>query len=321
MAGFEKDVQNLIKCGADVNAKDADGKTPLFLCHDKKIANLLVQAGADINIIATDGNPVVFVIDLCLVDYLIKLGANLAYRDNLCNPIERFLDILRKSTTRVGRIVLPDDHPKFSSEREAMEWRANTILLMIEKMDLDSLVNKVKGSDMHLAEEIVSMKSKKDGFFIEKRKEILRAIFKKGLKPTSSLIFDSRGPISTEDLDLFVEYGFDINEIDSRGKTLLDRLREKCGSGIFDNSELRYFAIDRFSRESSKYIRERYSPIIEYLVKKGTKKTGPTVEKENIIHIAPISYGSMLQDVKNYVVPTALVSLAALGAWLLYKKK
>ena len=39
----------LIDAGADVNAKNNDGKTPLHKCNDADIAKLLIDAGADVN--------------------------------------------------------------------------------------------------------------------------------------------------------------------------------------------------------------------------------------------------------------------------------
>ena len=45
----EKDfVTALLNAGADVNSEDNDKQTPIFYCHDPKVAKILIDAGADI---------------------------------------------------------------------------------------------------------------------------------------------------------------------------------------------------------------------------------------------------------------------------------
>jgi ankyrin repeat protein len=62
-AGHYRDVAALIQQGADVNAKDRDGKSALMYAigyHDWDIARALIQAGADTTVAAKDGKSILF---------------------------------------------------------------------------------------------------------------------------------------------------------------------------------------------------------------------------------------------------------------------
>lgn len=76
--GRKQIVQLLLDKGADVNAKNGSGKTPLFLTSDKEIADLLIGKGANVNEkdIVGGYSPLHFVDDLAVAQLLIKKGAN-----------------------------------------------------------------------------------------------------------------------------------------------------------------------------------------------------------------------------------------------------
>jgi len=48
-------VRELIDAGADVNARNTSGSTPLYLASDEDIVKLLIDAGADVNAMDTSG--------------------------------------------------------------------------------------------------------------------------------------------------------------------------------------------------------------------------------------------------------------------------
>ena len=62
----------LIDAGADVNAKDVDGMTPLHVCQNADVAKLLIDAGADVNAKNNDGNTP---LDICRM--LISMNTSL----------------------------------------------------------------------------------------------------------------------------------------------------------------------------------------------------------------------------------------------------
>lgn len=54
-SGKRKTVELLLKQGANVDARDESGQTPLFLVDDPGIAGVLIKAGADVNALNADG--------------------------------------------------------------------------------------------------------------------------------------------------------------------------------------------------------------------------------------------------------------------------
>lgn len=87
MAHHELMTKLLIDAGADVNARDTDGKTPLFYAENIKQYQLLLQAGADIN--AADTNGFTALISHILAndqepcEFLISQGASLHIKTKL----------------------------------------------------------------------------------------------------------------------------------------------------------------------------------------------------------------------------------------------
>jgi len=86
--GDQKLVKALLKKGADVNAKDTKGVTPLVYAvagGHEKIAKMLIDGGADVNAIANDGRRALYVAvargDLGIVKLLVKSNADVNVKD------------------------------------------------------------------------------------------------------------------------------------------------------------------------------------------------------------------------------------------------
>lgn len=81
----------LAQFGANVNAKDVNGCTPLhyaILCSNVDIAEELIKCGADINAIARSGTPLHYSVsrkDLKSVEVLLKNGAKIDYNNQFDN--------------------------------------------------------------------------------------------------------------------------------------------------------------------------------------------------------------------------------------------
>ena len=90
MLDYHKMVKLLISLGADVNAKDEDGKTPLRLAVEEAVvdnAKALVAAGADCNVTANDGkSPLDVAKEFSeIVETLLDAGVACKFKQQLSN--------------------------------------------------------------------------------------------------------------------------------------------------------------------------------------------------------------------------------------------
>ena len=74
-------VQALIQDGADVNARDSQGNTPLFYAKAPSEATALIQAGADVNAKNNSGQTPLFYVGGEVITLLINAGADVHVRD------------------------------------------------------------------------------------------------------------------------------------------------------------------------------------------------------------------------------------------------
>ena len=95
----EKKALSFIKAGANPNARDVGGRTPLFRAEDPAVVSALIQAGADVNAKNNKGNTPLFPPFLiienrpAIVPVLVQAGANVnARNDNGDTPLFRAED-------------------------------------------------------------------------------------------------------------------------------------------------------------------------------------------------------------------------------------
>ena len=99
--GHEEIITLLIDNGADLNAKDEDGKTPLFYASSKghkEIVEILINHGADVNAMDKNNNNVLFQTVFSghydVVNILIKNGADIKHKNKFD---ETLLHIISRS--------------------------------------------------------------------------------------------------------------------------------------------------------------------------------------------------------------------------------
>lgn len=99
-----EDAQELIKNGADVNAKDSYGRTPLFFVKDLAVAKLLIKNGANVNAENNTGRTPLHRVDkINIARLLVKHGAVINKEDHegwtpldICNSQQEIINFLIK---------------------------------------------------------------------------------------------------------------------------------------------------------------------------------------------------------------------------------
>jgi hypothetical protein len=109
--------KKLLEKGADVNVKDATGRTPLFYAQNAEIAELLIKNGADVNAKSKNGETPIF--DAIgsrrfeVVKLLIDYGADLKVEEKATN----------KTPLKVSILMRGENHEITKLIREALEER------------------------------------------------------------------------------------------------------------------------------------------------------------------------------------------------------
>ena len=99
-------IKRLIKAGADVNAKDNNGRLPLIFAAwelNKKLIKLLISAGADVNAKGNNGESLLHnTLGIRTVHILIKAGADVNAQDNDGDtPLHKIADYKKLGTVEL----------------------------------------------------------------------------------------------------------------------------------------------------------------------------------------------------------------------------
>ncbi len=220
-------IQQLIKQGANVNAKYESGTTPLHIAASKgnlKIVKLLVENGADVNALHAGANPLYFAAmgnHTKVMKYLIEKGADVNTTfDRMSiffypckNCYKDAIEILLKNKAEVNvnsgglttteLVVLADKKTCPLNKKEQ-------ILKMMIKYGADINMNQ---TDMTInALDVVIMSN-----MVDEEKMLVKL----GAKSNYAIIAHSTND-NKEMIEFLLENGFDINAQNPEGETALD---------------------------------------------------------------------------------------------------
>jgi hypothetical protein len=167
--GDQELVKVLLKKGADVNAKDTKGMTPLVyavLGGYERIVKTLLDGGADVNAIANDGRRALYVAvargDLGIVRLLIKSNADVNVKDGHGSTVlhtaavwnrQEIAEMLIKADADVSAIdeegnSTLDLARRWGSERTARLLRASGAKIVKSAQEEAGLMGRVRGMEM-----------------------------------------------------------------------------------------------------------------------------------------------------------------------------
>ena len=143
--GYLEVVQKLVEYDADVNAKDREGKTPLYLASegffpkDCSILRLLLELGADVNVRAKDGqtplhNASYFGAKPEVIRLLLERGADINARSKQDSTPLHMVCVAYRDTPGVARVLLEN-----GADVKAKDNRGRTALRRAEIFGKDEV--------------------------------------------------------------------------------------------------------------------------------------------------------------------------------------
>jgi len=220
-------VSLLLTNGADVNAKDSCGQTPLCYAYEYEVAQLLLNHGADVNSKDHIGRTPLYGVSEGVAQLLLDLGADVNVRDDGGDT-----PLHHAGSGYVAQLLLDrkaDIHAKNNEGRTPLHLKARysayedvVQLLLDRKADIHAKDNE-GGTPLHLAAKYASHGTAK---ILLRHGADCTAIDNKGRTPLHYVdLYDdnpylsSRGDNITRITKLLIGHGADITAKDNQGNT------------------------------------------------------------------------------------------------------
>ncbi len=249
--GSLKIVKSLIGYGADVNAKNNDGRTALMLTSNLEIAKLLIDSGADVNAKNNDGGTALMLTsNLEIAKLLIDNGADVNAKSNgglTALMLTSSLEITKLLIDNGADVNAKDDEFGQTALTQAVKWdRLEIAKLLIDNgADINARGSGMFGNPPLIIGVINYMDNgpllyyeyseilEKIKFLIDKGADVnvKDNIGRSVLEKTIDMLNIQHWELVLEIVKLLVDNGANINAKDKNGNTALTYAKRKGNKG------------------------------------------------------------------------------------------
>jgi len=269
-----KAAQKYILQGANVDAKDEYGRTPLHYAKNKDVVDLLIKAGADVKVRAGNGDRPLDVAsrlgDKEIVDLLIKAGAEVNAKDRLGFTLlhsisnKEIVDLLIKAGANVNSKSRSGLFPlHFARDKGVID------LLIIAGANVDAKSNSGK-SPLHSAVRVEKVK-----LLIEAGANV-NTRDKRGATP----LHYAR---DKQVVDLLIKAGAEVNSKTLASQSSLHFVKEKEVAALLINAGADVNAENSFGQTPLFFSDD--ASIVDLLIKKGAK-----VNVQDVAGLLPLNF-------------------------------